>query len=496
MTPDFYYSFNLDFDLISISIGVDDTLLKMSFRDSNKIEPQIKQTEYGYSVVLKNIYQSIDILYELRPDSIKEQIIIKDRKAVSQIFVDFSLENGNVLDAPKGKKFIFIDEDKNEIFTIPYPYVVSNRRNVLFALKDYVDIKISRKPFSFEYNFNHLLPKQFPVKVDPTFSFSTMTTKGLNNSSELFNQFNTMMITGSSYGDEYAQNELVLSSQNATSVSDTYVNLNKGLVMSMSDDVVFERNIRLIFPWVDHGSINVYATMGDNTKILSGKMTNGDESTGYSEIDIEVGTEGGYMMGILPSGPGLPRDLYAMVVPGDSSTLRTTVETAPASQRRIKITKNFPGGESEETEYRYYALWDGDVGDVRQPLMAIVFEPIDHPGNGNLPHIDGRDIDFVIETYTVTDLTEDPFTTKMSETLHTSQVSLTDSGVTNIADFFKVVDKNDDVNNQYFTYAYHLPSMAIPNWRDLDFNVNTRIDIEYKIVGDDTLYTVNDLFFN
>jgi len=281
MTKKFYYSISMNFETNSIIIGVDDSNFTMFFRTEKKVEPIIKPTNYGYKVTYKKLWEGINIVYELREDSIKESIIIQNNNFPSQIFIDIKTENCFI--AQENDKYIIVDKDNTEIFSIPFPYVVNNKLNKHIDMKQFCNFEKDDSDSFFKYTFNKKIIKNFPIIVDPTFSFNTSYSRNYSYVRSVFDKYNTMLLTGATNFNNFISEEL--SSTN-------------GKINTMSDDVIFESTISVIFPWVTEGSVSFNMSKGNKTIRISSKLigsiggVNSDIPFAYVDIEIPFSSPG------------------------------------------------------------------------------------------------------------------------------------------------------------------------------------------------------------
>lgn len=279
----FFYSFSANNNTSTIDIGVDSSVLSMNFLNSD-FKPVMEEKPYGYLLTLRNIYKGIDIFYELSEKNIKEKIIVKNKDAVKGFSVAITTKNITIINDVKNKKYIYLDNSNNEIYNTAYPYVVCGLSDKVL-LKNYVKLEYVNNKFN--YIFNNNLPRKFPVEVDPSFNFATRVISGNAFIRENFDKYNTMLVTSQGYGDYYVQDELILSKFYGFKYVTPYTPdrngavgpFRNGVVQAFSDDVVFGQDIRIIFPWVNSGSVHITYGMNGESVSLNKSLINGVDAT-------------------------------------------------------------------------------------------------------------------------------------------------------------------------------------------------------------------------
>jgi len=270
-----FYSFKVGIENSSICIQVDDSSFDLIFQDCNKVEPIWSEVDFGYVITFKNIYNDIDISYHLKEHQIKEFIVIKSRKSQSEIKMKIKSEECFLFRNEGSKSCQVVDSDHVEIFSIPDPYVVHPHKNG-GDMKRYVTSNFNIEEKLITYRFNHNLPQYFPVTVDPSFNFNTKALKNYGFLRDQFSKNNLMFITGATARETFVE-------ENLTADLDGNYDL-------MSDDVLFENRIAIIFPWVLSGRATINIKRGKYESYYNtGTLTYvGDHSPVYSYVEIDL----------------------------------------------------------------------------------------------------------------------------------------------------------------------------------------------------------------
>ena len=273
-----YYAFSMDYEEKSINIGVDDATVSFYFLNCKNFNPIVSQKNDIYSILISDIYNGIDISYDLKPYSVKETMIIKNKYAEKEFSIKIVPNNVKIIDDYENKKIVFIN-DGTEIFSIPYPFVVEKKKRIPDALmSQYATVLFKENQLI--YKFKHENVKKFPVEVDPNFIFTTTIVDGSSYLKDIFNRQNTMYLTGSSYGNDFVQKDMVLKNYLYGDGKDQYsvdAVFSSGKTYAMSDDVLFENKIRVIFPWVyGQGNVKIECNFNGESHYASSVLTSND----------------------------------------------------------------------------------------------------------------------------------------------------------------------------------------------------------------------------
>ena len=253
----------------SIEIGVDDSVFIMKFESSMNIEPDIQPTDDGYSLWFRNIYKNIDIHYSLESDKIKENIIIKSKNSENSFDVSFSLKNCVLFFDSKDKKYKILGPDQGELFRFDEPKVIYEEHNKNIALSKAVKLKCSQDLGKITYLFDKdVMYGAYPVMIDPTFSFNTRIKHNFGNLRTGFDQHNAMFITGKTFGDFFVREA------EKNTVIGGGTSYNPELAYYVSDDVVFERDIRIIFPFTASVIDSAIVTIGQGSNKITKSFYN------------------------------------------------------------------------------------------------------------------------------------------------------------------------------------------------------------------------------
>lgn len=233
----FYYGLKIDVENNSLWVYVDNSSVEMVFLDPLKANPKIVKNENGYDLKYLNIYKGIDIFYEFRESSIKEIIIIKNKRSIKDFNIKFNLVNCSLVHVPKEKAYKFLDKNDNELFGFGHSHPVIEDHNKEYNLEPYFSMKYDGPSCELKYNIKKTIPKEaFPIKIDPSFNFNTSLKRNLSSYQSEISRHNYLYITGQSYDSTIGR---FVSDATYNKTADTF----------QSDDVVFEKDIRLILPY-------------------------------------------------------------------------------------------------------------------------------------------------------------------------------------------------------------------------------------------------------
>jgi hypothetical protein len=256
MENNFFYSFKMNSQPGSFEISVDDVTICISYINPQKINPIVRKIKNGYNILYKNIYNGIDIELQMEPTSIKEFIYVKNRDAEKSFSFDLNIKNGSVDYNSKDRKHIFCDLHGNIVFEMKDPYIVDMENRYL---KKFVKLSASKDRKIFNYKFDHTGVKKYPVKVDPSFVFNTR----IKN------------YDGVTYGDNHYQNSMMLTGK--SNIIYFILNINNlennliGCVNTLSDDVLFENEFVIIFPYTMSKNVDCFYQQGRTKGDISSK---------------------------------------------------------------------------------------------------------------------------------------------------------------------------------------------------------------------------------
>ena len=123
------------------------------------------------SVWYRSLFDGCDINVEIKPTSIKENIIINNREAANRTFTYYVKTNGLIAELCDDNSIKFVDEEDNIIFLIPAPFMFESESD---NVKSY-DIDISLEKYENGYLMSYIPNKEwilseernFPVIIDP-----------------------------------------------------------------------------------------------------------------------------------------------------------------------------------------------------------------------------------------------------------------------------------------------------------------------------------------
>lgn len=135
----------------------------------NNIERAISSK--NSSVWYRSLFDGCDINVEIKPTSIKENIILNNREAANHTFTYYVKTNGLIVELCDDNSIKFVDEEENIIFIMPAPFMFESEYN---NVQSY-DIDISLEKYQNGYLMSYTPSKEwilseernFPVIIDP-----------------------------------------------------------------------------------------------------------------------------------------------------------------------------------------------------------------------------------------------------------------------------------------------------------------------------------------
>lgn len=123
------------------------------------------------SVWYRSLFDGCDINVEIKPTSIKENIVLNNRKAANNKFTYYIETNGLIAELCDDNSIRFTNQENNVIFFIPAPFMFESEFN---NVKSY-DIDISLEKYENGYLMSYIANKEwilseernFPVIIDP-----------------------------------------------------------------------------------------------------------------------------------------------------------------------------------------------------------------------------------------------------------------------------------------------------------------------------------------
>ena len=256
MRDNFYYFFEMETDedasksfnivVESIDGKTKDSIIKYQIINPNKVKPKIKCEENLYKIYFDEIYNGIDIRYDLSPSIIKEYITVKNRKATNKIGVKYELENCSLYD--DGETIKVVDDSGYDIFIIEKPEIINSELNTGVNLGSYIKQELIGN--SIFYHFDNSIIRHFPVLIDPTMRFYTRAAYNNSYLHDRISKNNILFITGTSNRDDFIENKL---------------KVEDGKLKTFCDDIVFGNKFSFIFPYVVEGYISI-TFVGPNGK--------------------------------------------------------------------------------------------------------------------------------------------------------------------------------------------------------------------------------------
>lgn len=141
--------------------------------DNEYLENNIEKTisSKNSSVWYRSLFNGCDINVEIKPTSIKENIVLNNKEAANHTFTYYIKTNGLIADLCDDNSIKFVDEEDNIIFFMPAPFMFESECN---NVQSY-DIDISLEKYQNGYLMSYTPSKEwilseernFPVTIDP-----------------------------------------------------------------------------------------------------------------------------------------------------------------------------------------------------------------------------------------------------------------------------------------------------------------------------------------
>ena len=163
---DYQAYFKKDSSKEYIKVLVDDNYLYFTLLNCNIVNSVISDLSVKY----ENIYNGIDLEYDLLPNSVKENIIMKDVSSINND-IEFIIETN--LDLFMQDNTIKCKKNNEQIFEFLTPYMKDSENNYNYDIK--YELNKCDNYYFLKLNFNKqwLENAIFPVVIDPTITNST-----------------------------------------------------------------------------------------------------------------------------------------------------------------------------------------------------------------------------------------------------------------------------------------------------------------------------------
>lgn len=223
------------------------------------------------SVSYKDIFNDIDLNYQIMPTKVKEEIILKNRNSISNEII-FKIDTDLDLIIGDNSK-IFAQFNSNNIFEIEAPYMIDNagkiNKNVRYQIlksNKYYNLKLI-----LDSEWLNNPETEFPVIVDPT-----ITSSGQNT-----NVYDTYIYKGDTNVDRGTQDILKVGVEKFNNTDRVYRSLLKfDLPIIGTGSQIIEANLKLIgYPYYFQEFLDYYKT----TTVAIHRMTEnwGEESANW-----------------------------------------------------------------------------------------------------------------------------------------------------------------------------------------------------------------------
>jgi len=303
---DFFYDFSIDIDSKSLEIGVDKKhLVKLYYPKDVNFVPKVNPHKDYYEIIFQNIYLGMDLIFELRSNEIKEYLILREKRKVKEFPI--KLDFYNCFLKKIRNDFVVIGNDNTEIFSFSELKIIPEKHNKNVNFESFCHFEYDPLNFNlwYRFNFSGYSEENFPIKVDPTFRFQTKIRTNSLGIRAGYDRFNYMIVSGSKISDEFFDKTIGLPTKTTIFEGQNFGHygpygpygpgggtseLYKKILGS--DDVVFERNCRVMLPfltgYLDSVSLRV---MQDDVKTLLGpypiksSVINGAR---YDYVDFEI----------------------------------------------------------------------------------------------------------------------------------------------------------------------------------------------------------------
>lgn len=298
---DFYYSLSVNNEDQSIQIGIDNYYyLRMYYPKNCNFVYKAKPEENGkYTLIFKEIFNGMDIVFYLDSKKIKEEIIIKEKKYCKNFSLDYKLENCFLFYDEKEKKNKILGKNQVELFSFDSLKVINDVHNKNTSFYNFVklDIDVPNNKLNYKFNTVNVSDKDFPVVVDPTFNFTTKIKNSTGFVKSGLDRNNYLFVTGKNIADESFDTTIDVPTDGSIvgSISGDgghYTPYSTGYIKKIfySDDILYERTARLMFPYLTGDIVGVDIVFDQNgyTKKLERKPIQSSVVNGFRYDYVDV----------------------------------------------------------------------------------------------------------------------------------------------------------------------------------------------------------------
>lgn len=228
MSKNFYYGFELDEDSNRLLLKVNDAEISFSYFKSENFIPDIKPTDYGYRLLIKNFYLDVDLELQLHESTIKETLFLKSSRVPEKIEIGLEHSNCEVLKDSDGK-YKIIGQNNVELIVLDNLEVVYEKHNEILDLNSAVKMTITNHdPKRIIYEFDKKrFSNAYPIKIDPTMHINKSKIQNYSIARQGIDNFNLMFVTAQ--GIDFL----------AERTANDYV----------SDDVLFGNSLKIVYPF-------------------------------------------------------------------------------------------------------------------------------------------------------------------------------------------------------------------------------------------------------
>jgi len=229
------YIFGVDVLSKTFKITVGRSCFFMCFPDFN-----FSKIVFGEnSISIIEALSGIDIVYKTSNNFVKEDIIIKDKNHVNNIRCQVSMKNCMIFYNKINKNYSIIGNKGKDIFSFGKITSYNSKKEIESFAKISYDSLLN----IILYSFKTLSLNEYPITVDPTFLFPS---EAKTASKDDISSQNNMFIVGLSSADKLIED--------AEEITNPLTGSKQKLFSS--DDVVFEKDIQVIFPYLNPNNVD------------------------------------------------------------------------------------------------------------------------------------------------------------------------------------------------------------------------------------------------
>lgn len=157
---------------------IDNHYINIDIKNTNLVNIKLKNNDSKLytKAIYENLFNNIDLVYDIMPKKVKENIIIKSEEDLIEK-ISFSIRTDLTLIYGKDKNILALDGNKC-VFEFETPYVIDSNgkilNNIYYELVKKVDSYELNLVLNKEYLINNNL--KYPINVDPTITNSGQNT--------------------------------------------------------------------------------------------------------------------------------------------------------------------------------------------------------------------------------------------------------------------------------------------------------------------------------